>query len=129
MSLDHDARRYSILIAEDEAMLRMIAGDMLRDVGYDVVEAADGAAGLEILQSDALVDLLISDIKMPRMNGYQLVEAALALRPEMRAMLMTGYAQEPVPDAIKRAGIAVIYKPFDLDDLAALARKVLAAPR
>ncbi len=117
-----------ILIAEDEPMLRLVAVETLRDAGYDVLEASDGAAGLDILKSDQHVDLLVSDIKMPRLNGYQLVEAGLKLRPGLRALLMTGYSQEPMPEAISRAGIRVLYKPFDFDELTRLVGNLLGAP-
>ena len=71
----------TILIAEDEAMVRMVEAETLRDAGYDIREARDGNAALEILKSDAKVDLLITDIKMPGMSGYQLAEAGTELRP------------------------------------------------
>jgi CheY-like chemotaxis protein len=73
------------------------------------------------------VDLLISDIKMPRMTGYELVEAGLALRPDLRILLMTGYAQDPVPAVIARANIPVLHKPFDLEELPKFAKKLLSS--
>jgi len=115
----------SILLAEDEPMLRMIAADTLRDSGYEVVEAIDGAAALEILKSEARVDLLISDVKMPRMTGYELVEAGLALRPGLRVLFMTGYAQAPMPPVIASANIPVLHKPFDLDELPRYAGQII----
>ena len=107
----------SILLAEDEAMLRMLAADTLRDSGYEVIETVDGAAALEVLKSGVRVDLLISDIKMPRMTGYELVEAGLSLRPQLRVLLMTGYSQDPMPKAIAEANISTLHKPFDFDEL------------
>ncbi|MGD0144865.1 MAG: response regulator [Rhizomicrobium sp.] len=116
----------TVLIAEDEAMLRFVAVETLSDAGFLVFDAVDGSAGLKILESDTKIDLLVSDIKMPGLNGYQLAEAGLALRPELKVVLMTGYAQEPIPEKIKRAGARVIYKPFDFDVLTALAQELLA---
>jgi CheY-like chemotaxis protein len=116
----------TVLLAEDEAMLRFVAAETLSDAGFQVFDAVDGSAGLKILESGTHIDLLISDIKMPGLNGYQLAEAGLALRPGLKVLLMTGYAQEPIPETIKRAGARVIYKPFDFDVLSALAQELLA---
>jgi CheY-like chemotaxis protein len=116
----------TVLLAEDEAMLRFVAVETLSDAGFQVFDAVDGSAGLKILESGTHIDLLISDIKMPGLNGYQLAEAGLALRPGLKVLLMTGYAQEPIPETIKRAGARVIYKPFDFDVLSALAQELLA---
>lgn len=116
----------TVLLAEDEAMLRFVAVETLIDAGFQVFDAVDGSAGLKILESDTRIDLLISDIKMPGLNGYQLAEAGLALRPGLKVLLMTGYAQEPIPEKIKLAGARVIYKPFDFDTLSSLAQELLA---
>ena len=115
----------SVLVAEDETMVRLVAVETLRDAGFEVFEAADGQEALEVLRTNPGIALLISDIKMPRKNGYQLVEEGTALRPALKVMLMTGYAQDPVPDFIARAGIRVLYKPFNVDDLAVWAQQVL----
>jgi CheY-like chemotaxis protein len=116
----------TVLLAEDEAMLRFVAVEILSDAGFRVFDAVDGTAGLKILESDTPIDLLVSDIKMPGLNGYQLAEAGLALRPGLKVLLMTGYAQEPIPEKIKQAGARVIYKPFDFDSLTSLAQELLA---
>lgn len=107
----------TVLLAEDDAMLRRVVGQTLRHAGFEVIEADDGSAGLEILQSEQSVDVLLSDVRMPRLNGYQLAEACLSLRPATRVMLMTGYADEAVPEAIRDAAIPVLRKPFDFGDL------------
>ena len=122
------AQGASILVAEDEALLRTIVGETLRDAGFDVVEAADGLEALELLKSRSDIDLLISDVRMPRMDGFTLYAAATTVRPHLRVVLMTGYAQDPVPEAIARAKVPVVYKPFDFDDLGKLARQTLARP-
>jgi CheY-like chemotaxis protein len=119
----------TVLVAEDEAMLRLIAVETLIDAGFQVFDAGDGNAGLKTLQSVADIDLLISDIKMPGMNGYELAAAGLALKPNLKVILMTGYAQEPLPEKIREAGAHVIYKPFDFDLLSSLAKQVLAENR
>ena len=121
-----EATAPTVLIAEDEAMLRFVAVETLSDAGFRVFDAGDGNAGLKILESDATIDLLVCDVKMPGLNGYQLAEAGLALRPGLKVVLMTGYAQEPIPEKIKQAGARVIYKPFDFDVLTSLAQELVA---
>ena len=117
--------RTPILVAEDEAMLRLIAVEMLQDHGFEVFEAADGAEALDLLKANPEIALLVSDIKMPRMDGYALVEAGLAFRPELKVLLMTGYSQEPPPN-IKLRDIQVLRKPFNLERLCALAAEMTA---
>jgi DNA-binding NtrC family response regulator len=118
---------FKVLLAEDEPMLRRVVSETLRRAGFVVVEVADGAAGLEILQSDTPINVLLTDIKMPGLNGYQLAEAALSLRPAMRVMLMTGYADEAMPDAIRQASIPILRKPFNFDHLASSVRQVITS--
>lgn len=123
--MDATENNFRILIAEDAAMVRMVAAETLQDAGYAVMEAVDGRAALEVLQSDAKIDLLVSDVKMPGLNGYQVAEAGLQLRPDLKIVLMTGYAQDPMPAQISHAGIRVIYKPFNLDQLTQVADAIL----
>ncbi len=118
-----------ILLAEDEALLRLVAVETLQDAGYDVMEAGDGNAGLAILQSDQAVDLLITDIKMPGLNGYQLAEAGLSLRPQMKVVLMTGYSDETVPEIIRKATIKVFHKPFNFEDLLLFIQQIMPSSR
>ena len=115
----------TILVVEDEPALLMVVSETLRDAGYVVWEAGDGEAALRIIKTHPDIDLLITDVKMPGMNGYQLADAGLALRPELKVMLMTGYAQDPVPKEIAQAGIRVLHKPFDFDKLPDFANRVL----
>ena len=118
--------RTPILVAEDEAMLRLIAVEMLQDAGFDVFEAADGAEALDLLKANPGIALLVSDIKMPRMDGYALVEAGLAFRPGLKVLLMTGYSQEPPPSILKVRDIQILRKPFNLERLCTLAAEMTA---
>lgn len=120
--------RTPILIAEDEAMLRVIAVEMLEDAGFQVFEAGDGVEALELLKANPQIALLVSDIKMPRMDGYQLVEQGLAVKPELKVLLMTGYAQEPPPALLRAREIQILHKPFNLENLCALVSEMVAAP-
>jgi CheY-like chemotaxis protein len=115
-----------ILVAEDEAMLRVIAVEMLEDAGFKVFEAGDGVEALELLKDNPEIRLLVSDVKMPRMDGYALVEAGIALRPDLKVLLMTGYAQEPPPQLLKARDIQILHKPFNLEKLCAMAAEMVA---
>ena len=119
--------RTPILVAEDEAMLRLITVEVLQDAGFEVFEAADGAEALDVLKANPMIELLVSDIKMPRMDGYALVEAGLAFRPELKVVLMTGYSQEPPPAIQRIRDIQILRKPFNLERLCALAAQMTAA--
>lgn len=113
-----------ILLAEDEIMLRLIAVEMLADAGFKVFEAGDGVEALELLKANPDIALLVTDIKMPRMDGYALVEAGLRFKPGLKVLLMTGYSHEPPPSMLK--GVQILHKPFDLERLCALAAELTA---
>jgi two-component system cell cycle sensor histidine kinase/response regulator CckA len=114
-----------LLLVEDEPMLRRVVAITLRREGFDVLEAGDGTEGLEILQSGQLVDVLLTDVRMPNMDGYRLAEASLSLRPQLPVILMTGYTDEEMPDAIRRAAIPMIRKPFNFANLAVSIRGMM----
>lgn len=113
-----------LLLAEDEVMLRVLATEMLEEAGFQVFEAGDGVEGLELLKSHPEISLLVSDIKMPRMDGYALAEAGLVLKPDLKILLMTGYAQAPPPALLKQAEVQILHKPFNLERLCALAAEL-----
>jgi CheY-like chemotaxis protein len=115
-----------VLVAEDEAMMRIIAVEVLADAGFQVFEASDGVEALELLQTNPQIALLVSDIKMPRMDGYALVEAGLALRPDLKVLLMTGYGGEPPGRIAELREIQILHKPFNLDRLSTLAAEMTA---
>src|ERR1700709_754924 len=100
-----------ILVAEDEAMLRMIAVEMLGLAGFEVFEASDGVEALELLKANPQIALLVSDIRMPRMDGSALVDAGLALRPELKVLLMTGYAREAPRQMVEMRDVQILHKP------------------
>ncbi|MDB5735773.1 MAG: hypothetical protein JWN16_2410 [Alphaproteobacteria bacterium] len=125
MSMAPDTRP-NILLAEDEAMLRVLAVEMLEDAGFKVFEAGDGVEALDLLKANPQIALLVSDIKMPRMDGYALVEAGLLVKPDLKVLLMTGYAQEPPPQVLKAREIQILHKPFNLEKLCALAAEMVA---
>ena len=108
----------TVLLVEDEPAVRVLVADLLQDLGYQTIEAAHGAAGLEILQSDVTIDLLISDVGLPGdMNGMQLANAARLSRPELRVLFITGYAADALPIRLE-PGMSVLTKPFAIASLA-----------
>ncbi len=117
----------TVLVVDDEPTVRMLVTDVLSDLGYAALEAEDGPAGLKILQSKARVDLLITDVGLPGgMNGRQVADAARALRPELRVLFITGYAENAVVgNGQLEPGMAVLTKPFAMDDLASSIRGLI----
>ena len=113
----------TVLVVEDEAAVRMLVMETMQDQGYRALEAADGEAGLQMLRSHERVDLLVTDIGLPGMNGRQLADAARERRPDLKVLFITGYAHNPAVSqgASLKPGMALIHKPFAL---AALADKV-----
>ena len=93
---------------------------------FTVFEAGDGVEALELLKANPEIALLVSDIKMPRMDGYALVEAGLAFKPDLKVLLMTGYAQDPPPAVLRAREIQILHKPFNLERLCALAAEMVA---
>ncbi len=84
----------TVLIVDDEATIRHLVDEILDEVGYTVIGAADGAAGLKVLQSGARIDLLITDVGLPNgMNGRQVADAGRSLRPGLKILFITGYAE------------------------------------
>jgi PAS domain S-box-containing protein len=109
----------TILVVDDEPTVRMLVFESLREDGFHVIEAADGHEGLKILQSDARIDVLVTDVGLPGgMNGRQLADAARLSRPELRILFITGYAENAViGNGELPAGMRVLTKPFPLDVL------------
>jgi len=124
MSVDEKADR-AILIAEDEAMLRIVAVEALKDEGFTVFEAGDGVSALEELRSHPEIELLISDIKMPRLGGYGLARDALDMRPDLKVLFMTGYSTESPPDFVRERAIKTLQKPFNVVQLSHAAKAML----
>lgn len=106
-----------ILITEDEDSLRMFVARALRLDGHETDEAGDGAEGLEKLD-ESRFDLLLSDIRMPVMDGIELAHQASARHPSLKILLMTGYAeQRERADDLSTKIVDVVQKPFALPDI------------
>jgi CheY-like chemotaxis protein len=120
-----DAIAPHVLVVDDEPLLLMVVAETLRDAGYNVIEAGTSDMAVELLKEHSDIDLLISDIKMPGLSGYQVVDFGRSLRPDLKVLLMTGYAQEPVPRRMSESGVQVLHKPFDFDTLPDLVKQIL----
>ncbi|RYC29647.1 PAS domain-containing protein [Lichenibacterium minor] len=120
-------RGETVLVVDDEPAVRMLVADVLSDLGYVSVEAADGAAGLKILRSDIRVDLLVTDVGLPGgMNGRQVADAARVLRPALKVLFITGYAENAVVgNGNLDPGMAILTKPFAMDHLAGKIRDLI----
>jgi len=111
------------LVVEDQAEVRAQIVDALMAIGCEVVEAADGNAGLRILESGAPLDLLITDVGLPGLSGGQLAEAARASRPNLPILLITGYAGKSL-ETLKIVDFQVLRKPFTLEELTTAVRRL-----
>ena len=118
----------TVLVVEDEAVVRGLVIEVLSDLGYHALEAADGPSGLELLQSARRIDLLITDVGLPGLNGRQVADAARALRPGLKVLFMTGYAENAaLASGFLEHGMAMITKPFAMETLAARIREIIEA--
>ena len=116
-----------ILVADDEALIRNLVTLLLQQVGYFVLSAADGREGLELSRKyPGKIDLLITDVNMPRMNGTDLYAHLMEERPGIKVLVMSGADISEI--LRKNANMPFLPKPFDGGTLKAAVRKILAAP-
>jgi CheY-like chemotaxis protein len=117
----------TVLVVDDEPVIRMLVMDTLSDLGLAVIEASDGPSGLKILQSDVRIDLLITDVGLPGgMNGRQMVEAARVKRPELKVLFITGYAENAaIGNSHLGHGMHVLSKPFPMDKFVSRIKGIL----
>jgi PAS domain S-box-containing protein len=118
----------TVLIVDDEPTVRMLVTDVLEDLGYAAIEAADSASGLKVLQSDVHIDLLITDVGLPGgMNGRQMADAAREKRPRLKVLFITGYAENAaIGNGHLLPGMHVLAKPFAIERLAARIKDIIA---
>ncbi|AIR91091.1 hybrid sensor histidine kinase/response regulator [Pseudomonas cremoricolorata] len=117
----------TVLVVDDEPSVRLFVTELLSSQGYLVLEAADGQAGLQLLQSDMRIDLLVTDIGLPgTLDGRQMADAGRQLRPALPVLYMTGFAEPHVlHDCPQDQGSAVLIKPFALERLVASVSQLL----
>ena len=115
---EHAATGETVLVVEDEPVVRGVILEMLGEQGYRTLQAVDGPSGLKILRSGARIDLLVTDVGLPGMNGRQLADQARETRPDLKILFITGYAESvAIADGFLQPGMEMITKPFDLDNL------------
>jgi PAS domain S-box-containing protein len=117
----------TVLIVDDEPSVRMLVTDVLEELGYAAIEAADGVAGLKLLESDMRIDLLITDVGLPGgVNGRQMADAARRVRPKLRVLFITGYAENAsIGNGRLAPGMHVMVKPFGMEMLASRIRAII----
>jgi CheY-like chemotaxis protein len=117
----------TVLVVDDEPTVRMLVTEVLEDLGYTAIEAADSGAGLRVLQSDVRTDLLVTDVGLPGgMNGRQMAEAGRVTRPGLKVLFITGYAENAVlGNGALDPGMQVITKPFVVEVLGARIREMI----
>jgi len=109
----------TVLVVDDDATVRMLIVEVLGELGYTALEAADGAGGLAILQSARPIDLLVTDVGLPGgLNGRQVADAGRGLRPELKVLFITGYAHNALAwEEQQEPGMHLLTKPFSMDEL------------
>jgi PAS domain S-box-containing protein len=122
------ARHATVLVVEDELIVRELVLEVLAELGLSSISADNGPAGLEILSSKQHVDLLITDIGLPGLNGRQMADAARLLRPTLKILFMTGYAETAImgPGSLAM-GMQIIAKPFQIAVFAERVRSMVEA--
>lgn len=117
----------TVMIVEDDPSVRLIVLEVLEELGYTAIEAIDGRSAIPILQSNRRIDLLVSDVGLPGMNGRQLAEVARETRPDLRVLFITGYAQNAaVRGGFLDHGMDMMTKPFAIDALATKIQQMLS---
>jgi two-component system cell cycle sensor histidine kinase/response regulator CckA len=117
----------TILLVEDEATVRAVAERALARHGYTVLTAENGEAAIEILEREGSVDLMISDVVMPTMDGPTTAREARKLQPDLPILFISGYAEEQLRQSIDLERVAFLAKPFSVQKLAEATRDALAS--
>jgi PAS domain S-box-containing protein len=124
---EHAATGETVLVVEDEPVVRAVILEMLQEQGYRTLEAVDGPAGLRILRNRERIDLLVTDVGLPGMNGRQLADQARETRPDLKILFITGYAESAaIAAGFLQPGMEMITKPFDLDNLSQRIRAMVS---
>ncbi len=116
----------TVLVVEDETVVRDLIVDVLEDLGYRAISAADGLSGLKILTTQERVDLLVTDVGLPGLNGRQLADQARETRPGLKVLFITGYAENAIfGNGQLDPGMQMITKPFPVEILAGRIREMM----
>ncbi|WP_169196947.1 response regulator [Devosia sp. MC1541] len=112
----------TILVADDDALITMNTVDLLAELGHIAIEAYSGAEALKLLEERADITVLMTDYSMPGITGIELAEAAQKLRPGLKVLLVTGYAELPHNQS---SDLPRLEKPYQLDELDSILNKLL----
>ncbi|WP_398465521.1 PAS domain S-box protein [Tardiphaga sp.] len=116
----------TVMVVEDDASVRLIVTEVLNELGYRSIEAVDAATAIPILESQRRIDLLVTDVGLPGLNGRQLAEIARQSRPDLKILFVTGYARSAaVRSGFLDPGMDMMTKPFAVDALATKIREIL----
>jgi PAS domain S-box-containing protein len=119
----------TVLVVEDDAAVRLMVIEVLRDLGYSTIEAADDKAAIPVLESDRRIDLLVTDVGLPGLNGRQIADFARMKRKDLRVLFITGYADDAaMRDGFLERGMEIIAKPFSIDVLTSRLRRMTPSP-
>lgn len=118
----------TILVVDDEPLIRMVTAEQLEELGYAVIETADAASAMKILNGPQPIGLLVTDVGLSGgMNGRQLADAARGKRPDLKVLFITGYAENAVLNhGHLEPGMHVLTKPFREDVLARRVKELIA---
>jgi CheY-like chemotaxis protein len=113
-------RPLQFLLVDDDPLIRMSLADLLQDMGHETREASHASAALAYIAEGHPIDVLMTDIKLPSIDGYELAERVRELRPELRVIFATGYSSDRLRDAKQDPLARHLSKPFskkELDDI------------
>jgi PAS domain S-box-containing protein len=116
----------TVLVVEDDPSIRLLITEVLDELGYTSFQAADGKAALALLDSNARLDLMVTDVGLPGINGRELADVARAHRPNLKILFLTGYAEHATARSEFLApGMEMMTKPFAIADLAGKIRQII----
>jgi CheY-like chemotaxis protein len=119
-------RGETVLVVEDDESVRFTVTELLKELGYSYFACADASSAIPYLQSKQRIDLLLTDVGLPNMNGRQLAELGRQLRGDLKVLLMSGYSEKATDRrGFLSPGMQMLGKPFTVDSLAAKIREVL----
>jgi CheY-like chemotaxis protein len=124
--LQRSAKGETILVVEDDPLMRKLTTEALRDLGYTVIDCERAMEALDVIDRTRTIALLLTDVVMPEMNGKKLADEALRRRPDLKVVFTTGYTPNAVVHGgVLDAGVNFLAKPFTLEQLASKVRSLL----
>jgi CheY-like chemotaxis protein len=120
----------TVLLVEDEPSVRLLIAEVLRELGYALIEAANAEMAMPILASNVRLDLMITDVGLPGLNGRQLAEIGRRHRPQLKVLFVTGYAEHATNRGdFLLPGMKMVTKPFSLEAVAITIREMIESSR